>query len=256
MASEHSLRLGPRGTGTRMMLRPGLSRNCLGTHARGSNIPGKVAAVEHWAKATTVAAPSFDWTAIAAIAAVVASVIAIVALIDQAVRGRRTEGFDFLWRFTEAWDSTDNRTRRQRVATQLLIKPRTTSRLAIDILNSFEQLGLYVRSSALHRRNAWAMFYGFAIGYWFACKARIEVKQGEVSVEFDEFAYLIREFMKIEAKERRKQGEHVTPADLEPSEEDVDEFLRNEAELSEVISLPPPPPAPAPSSGGTASPTG
>lgn len=201
-------------------------------------------AVEHLAKAISTSAPGFDWTALAATAAVIGSLIAIAAFIDQGVRGRRTEGFDFLWRFTEAWDSTENRTRRQRVATQLLIKPRTTSRLTIDILNNFEQLGLFVRSSALNRRNAWVMFYGFAIGYWFACKKRIEAKQGEVSVEFDEFAYLVREFMKIEAKERRKNGEHVTPAELEPNDVDIDEFLKNEAELSEVISLPPPPPAP------------
>lgn len=205
-------------------------------------------AIEHWTNASaaatsaTATSPTFDWTAVAAIAAVVASLVAIAALIDQAIRGRRTEGFDFLWRFTEAWDSTDRRTRRQLVATQLLIKPRTTSRLAIDILNDFEQLGLFVRSSALNARNACAMFYGFAIGYWFACQERIKTKQGEVSVEFDEFAYLIREFMKIEAKERRKDGEKIKPSDLEPDEDEIDEFLSNEAELKEVISLSPPQP--------------
>ena len=177
--------------------------------------------------------PGFDWQILAALSTALAAFIAVLAVIDQYRRGRRTEGFDFLWRFTVLWDSVDSRTRRALVATDLLKRPRAVTRLTIDIVNFFEQVGLYVRSGAVNASSAWAMFYPFAVGYWYACQGEISLVQQEVPVQYIDFAYLVRRFMEIEAKERG--GASIDS--LAPTEEDVDELLRNEQELKDVISV-------------------
>jgi hypothetical protein len=177
-----------------------------------------------------------------------AVVVTGTGVIDQWRRGRRAEGNDFLMRLVDTWESKDVRSRRSRVAADLLEQPPIFTRYTLDIFNFFEILAYLVRSGSVRADGAWNLFSMFAVGYWFAGGPEIDRQREDDPTVFEEYEHLIDRFGGIEARERRK-----TPTRLKWKPEDVAAFLRNEKELAGVIPPPTLPDTPAsdppPSSG-------
>jgi hypothetical protein len=189
----------------------------------------------------TVDSPSPTWTTIAALAAVVAAVAAALGVIDQARRGRRTEGLDFVWRLLQSWDSRENKLCRIKVASDLLKNPPEGSRLAIDILNFFDVVGFFMKKGAISDEAAWTMFSAFVLPYRQALRGQIQAQQRNDPTLFTELEFLAERMLKIEQKRR-----HTTRARVEPSEAEVRDFLENEVEMRFGLDLPEPPMEPTP----------
>jgi hypothetical protein len=189
----------------------------------------------------TVEIPSSTWTMVAALAAAVAAIAAAGGVIDQARRGRRTEGLDFVWRLLQAWDSRDSKLSRIKVASDLLKEPPEGSRLVIDLLNFFDVIGFFVRKGSISLEAAWAMFSSFVLPYRQALRGQIQAQQRDDPTLFSELEFLAEGFLKIDQKKR-----HASRARVEPSEKEIKVFLENEVELRFSLDLPEPPKEPTP----------
>jgi hypothetical protein len=168
------------------------------------------------------------WTVVIAVAAVVAAVAAVIGVIAEGRRTRVQLGLANLWKLIEQWDHPEMRRRRARVARRLLQEPAAReepSDEANDILNTFELLGYLVRSKTLKLEDAWINF-PWALSWWYVYEVGIRrLREGDSTV-FEDYANLVREFVKYEAKTR-----DIAPNEVIPSEEARLAFLRSEVKL-------------------------
>lgn len=96
-----------------------------------------------------------------------------------------------------------------------------------DLLNFFEELGFLVRKGSLDADTAWAMFSDWALPYWKAGHYYIDADQKRDPTYWEDFQYLNKTLLNIEAKRRNKPVDQV-----EPTEADVEKLFEGELSLA------------------------
>jgi hypothetical protein len=145
-----------------------------------------------------------DWQAIAAVGASVAALVAAVGLILEGRRDRRSIGIQNLWKLIEQWDSPESRLRRARLAQHLRgdldRRSGELSGQAIDVLDTFELVGYLVSARAVRLRDAWALFYPFALSWWGALAPALKEERARNKLVYQDFHRLVRRLAAYEAR--------------------------------------------------------
>jgi len=172
-----------------------------------------------------------NWTALAAIATwflVPGTLWAVVSQARANARSRSAEAFLIL---VDRWDAEVMREKRHRLATALLdgyeaADEEVGGRIE-EVIDFFEDLGMFVKEQYLGDRVAWSAFSSVALDYWFACGRRyIEYsrKEDEDPSLYEDYEYLVKLFLKRDKKVRRGPWR-------EPSLDELHDFLQDEAGL-------------------------
>jgi hypothetical protein len=130
--------------------------------------------------------------------------------------------------YEEKFDSAAMVSERKKLAEQLLSRE-AHEEIQEAVMNFYETIGMFVRRGYLDGEMAWAGFSFYGIRWWSVIKDYIFEErriQNNDSTIFEEFEVLIDEFYKIEI-DRRK----LSRAQLEPSSEDLNRFLKSEQNL-------------------------
>ncbi len=201
------------------------------------------------AEPITVNVATSIWTLVAAVAAAFAAAVAAGGVAVQYRQNRRAHGLDFLWRSIQSRDSPDMHLRRSQVASDLLSTPPKISKLTIEVLNFFDLVGFYVRSKGIRLEAAWSAYCGFVVNYRSACRGELKEQQREDPTIFADLEFLTESCLKVDQKKREKiLGRRISRSEVEPSYAEVAGFLRAEADLRFIVTLPPPPPGAIPTS--------
>jgi hypothetical protein len=122
----------------------------------------------------------------------------------------RAHGIEGLWHLIDLWDSRDMHRRRIKAASELLATPRVFSRFALDVLNFFELLAFLVKTAkVVPEEDAWEVFSGWAVGYWFACEEDVNALRAGDRTQFENYVALVEAFLHIEAKKREIGADEV-----------------------------------------------
>lgn len=159
------------------------------------------------------------------VAALLAVVVALIAMIWQARQTHASSSVDNLWRFLDDWDSAPMRNVRAKACESL--KAHGEADEIADLLNFFEELGFLVRHGSLDAQTAWAMFSDWALPYWTAAHYYIAADQQKDPTYWEDFQYLDRTLLDIEAGRR-----HKPVLEVEPTHEDVAMLLDGEISLT------------------------
>lgn len=111
----------------------------------------------------------------------------------------------------------------------LLLRRAPHEEMQEDVMNFFETLGMLLRRRYLDSEMAWADFSFYALRWWSACKDYVReerTRKGNDATLFEDFQYLVDALYVIEQAKL-----HKSRADLEPSADSINEFLREEAAL-------------------------
>jgi hypothetical protein len=157
--------------------------------------------------------------------AALALIVAFVAMIWQAKQTHASNSISNLWRFLDEWDS--QQMHRIRVKACGAIKEKRDSDDIPDLLSFFEELGFLVRQRALDADAAWAMFSAWVLPYWRATRYYVEDDQRNDATYWENFQYLNKKLIQIEASRR-----HKPVHEIEPSDSDVKKLLDVELALN------------------------
>ena len=116
----------------------------------------------------------------------------------------------------------------RKLLAQQLLENRPHYEINEPVLNFFEDVGMLIRRGYLEREMIWDTFSYYTTNWWSACKdyiAEERSNKGDTTL-FTDFGDLVEQIYKDEMEER-----HKTRAELEPSPNELQRFLHEEARL-------------------------
>jgi hypothetical protein len=159
------------------------------------------------------------------IVAAAAVVVALAAMIWQARQTHASNSVANMWRFLDAWDSSEMH--RIRIKACRSLKVSGDADEITDLLGFFEELGFLVRRRSLDADTAWAMFSDWALPYWKAAEYFITRDQRDDRTLWEDFEFLNRRLLSIEAARK-----HRSIREVQPTSDDVEKLLEGELRLT------------------------
>lgn len=118
---------------------------------------------------------------------------------------------------------------RKRLAEQLL-RDAPHEDIREDVMNFFEDMGLFFELEYLDERFVWGTFSFYVTRWWSACKDYIieeRIRQNSDQSLFSKFGCLAERVYEIGVKELKR-----TRAEQEPSPDEIRDFLLDESRLA------------------------
>ncbi len=130
----------------------------------------------------------------------------------------------------EKWDSDAMAIKRSRLAGQLLAKA-GHDEIHEGVTDFFESLAILYRLDLVHKELTWNTFSFYATRWWTACRdyifaERQKQREDTEPISFIEFEKFADKLMERESTERKKARSAI-----EPSAEDIRQFLSEETAL-------------------------
>jgi hypothetical protein len=167
--------------------------------------------------------PLASWSTFAlAVLSFVAVGISFWGIKKQAESFARSVSADLCLKLVDRFDGVEMRRTRSTAAKALLEKTDLTP--ADDVFDFFELIGLYVRKDIIDIEVAHSMFFHWLNLYWHAGKSYITKSRERSDDIYCDFERLYQAALKVEMKDAPRSR------DINPTETDVEAFLRQEVD--------------------------
>ncbi len=173
------------------------------------------------------------WTTIYGVfIALLALIVSIITLICQTRLSVRQSRVEFLLKVTDDFDS-DRMQEARASAAQTILKSQDGEKVDMsevdDVLDFFETVALLVRRKALIEEFVWHSFSYWMRRYFFLCKDYILTvqKKPDERSRWEDIVWLNPRLLRIEKEKNR-----CSDNDMKLTKEDLNNFLRDEAILS------------------------
>lgn len=142
---------------------------------------------------------------------------------------RETASVQLFFNIANQYNTSEMKCLRRQFARTLLTPGNKTS-LDESVLEFFETLSHLTRRGILDLRMVWSTFSIESRSYWFAAEPFVRTLRSRFNdpTLYEELEWLNRKMVKMEIDRRRK-----TEAEVQVTQEQRDEFLRSEAEMSD-----------------------
>ncbi|MDP3043029.1 MAG: hypothetical protein Q8N21_01370 [bacterium] len=156
------------------------------------------------------------------------AIVAIYALWAESRRHRFSTGIDLILRLEDQFSTQRMYVNRRKVARAFQNKNYVEAMNEIDeIIDFFEGVGFFVKRGALDRKVVWTFFFSYLFRFRHFAKEYIENEQSRDPTLWTEFVDLYNNLLQIERADRRNRK-----SSLEISEDDLEQFLREETNLA------------------------
>jgi hypothetical protein len=196
-----------------------------------SSIPSMTHALQHTDPNVIIA----EATVCGVLIAILGLIASIMTLIVQTRLALRQSRVELLLKVNDDFDA-DQMQEARATAAKTILKSRAGDKVDMsdvdDVLDFFETVALLVRRKALIEEFVWHSFLYWMRRYFLLCKDYIDTiqKKPDERSRWEDMVWLYPRLLRIE-----KEKNNCSDADLKLSQEDLDNFLKEEVSLTNKL---------------------